>query len=369
MRGTGIRFHAGTPTHYGDGGGALFNPDADPFDPAGLMLVKDRNSQEWADRYCGGRREDGLLASPWQSEFMMFIGQGLVMAARGEIELPAGAFLEPGSFDRNPTLKERADAEYMVSAAWVGEVWKRAIPIEPGDGKTAQTAMPVNRPDVPYKFFTEPNARLKSITMYYQNTAPTATGLSPRWPIDTPGGPSGEAEARLALAKAEAEAIRKLLPAKGGKPMQLLVQALLPRLEKIAALCIPLLLALALAGCGSSGVFRTLFTGVSSADAEFSGVKSGPAISAAGAINPEAGQLSSLLTALGQGDPLSQYLGVIMPVLLLNETQPRWIICSDKLIVKCQGIPLNAKVQFSGKPIGPGLLWRPTRLTAEGYDD
>lgn len=368
MRGTGIRFAAGTPTRF-TGGSARFFPAADPYDETGDRLLVERRSQVWADRYTGGNVAVTFNEAPWQPEWMMWVGPGLADAAAGKIPLPDGARREPGDWDNIPTERERADAEYMVTEDWLREVVFNAIPIEPGDGKSPGTAMPVNRPTQPLKCFMEQHPRF-GYNLYFENTAPGATGFDPRWPVDQrPGAGSGEAEKKLAAAKVEADAIRKLLPAQGGLPMQKLVKAILPHLDKISSLCLLLAVLLALSGCGSSGVFRTLFTGVSSADAEFSGVKSGPAISAAGAINPEAGQLSSLLTALGQDDPLSQYLGVIMPVLLLNETQPRWILCSDEMIKKCQGIPLNAKVRFSGKAIGPGLLWRPTRLTAEGYDD
>lgn len=129
------------------------------------------------------------------------------------------------------------------------------------------------------------------------------------------------------------------------------------------------LLCLSLSACGSSGIFRMLFTGVSSADIEFSGIKSGPVISAASAINPEAAQISNLISAFGQENPLNQYLGVLMPVLMIDTTEPRWILCTDEWIKKCSAIPLNAKIQFSGKVVGPGLVFKPTRLTAEDFDD
>jgi hypothetical protein len=370
-RGTGIRFHPGTPTQF-NGGSARFNPEADPYDATGDRLLVERRSQVWADRYTGGDVSVTFNEAPWQPEWMMWMGAGLADAAAGKIPLPAGAYREPGEWDGIPTERERADAEYMVTADWLREVVFNAIPIEKGDGKSPGTAMSVNRPTQPLKYFLEQHPRF-GYTLYFENTAPGATGFDPRWPVDQrPGGGNGEAEKKLATAKAEAEAIRTKLPTGGGLPMQKLVKAITSHLDKISTLSLLVtlvLLTLTLSGCGTSGVLRTLFTDVSSADAEFSGVKSGPAVSAASTINPDAGRLSSILTALGQDDPLSQYLGVVMPVLLLNETEPRWILCADKLIKKCQGIPLNAKVQFSGKAIGPGLLWRPSRLTAEGYDD
>lgn len=245
-RGTGIRFRAGTPTQY-DGGGAQFNPDADPFDAAGLLLIKDRNSQVWADRYCGGRLEDVYKASPWQSEFMMWIGQGLARAAKRELELPAGAYIEPGDWDNDPTLRERADAEYMVSEQWMAEVWKAIIPVEPGDGKTPQTAMSVTRPDNRYKYFTEPNARFSSITMYFKNTAPGASGVDPkaRWPKDqipsdtgqkapTDDGPIGMSEqGKLDQIKKAADDLRAKLPKGGGAPMRMLVGEVTKFLDRV----------------------------------------------------------------------------------------------------------------------------------------
>lgn len=139
--------------------------------------------------------------------------------------------------------------------------------------------------------------------------------------------------------------------------------------HRFVSLTCLLTLCLTLSACGSSGIFRTLFTNVSSADIEFSGIKSGPVISAASAINPQAAQLSTLLSTLGQDNPLNQYLGVLMPVLMIDATEPRWILCTDEWVAKCEGIKLNAKVQFSGKVIGPGLVFKPTRLTAEQFDD
>lgn len=126
------------------------------------------------------------------------------------------------------------------------------------------------------------------------------------------------------------------------------------------------LLCLSLSACGSAGIFRTIFTGVTSADAEFTGFKSGEPIPAA-TISPQAGQISSIFVALGQEDPLAQYVGTLMPVLVPGEPLPRWIHCTDEFWVKCKNIPLNTKVEFSGKPAGP--WWKPTRLVAEGFDD
>lgn len=369
QRGTGIRFAPGTPTQY-NGGAARFNPNADPYDAAGDRLLVERRSQVWADRYTGGDLSRVFDEAPWQPEWMMWVGPGLADAAAGKIPLPQGSTVAPGDWDGVPTERERADAEYMVTREWLSGVVFSAIPIEPGDGKSPATAMPVNRTTQPLKYFIEQHPRFGYL-LYFENTAPGASGFDPKWPLDQRPGGDGEVEKKLAEIRAAGEKLRAKLPERGGLSMQALVKNVAAFLDKIKALALLLAVLGALSGCGSSGVFRTLFTGVTAADAEFSGVKSGPAISAAGAINPEAGQLSSVLAALGQGDPLSQYLGVIMPVLMLNETQPRWILCAGDamMIKKCRGIPLNAKVQFSGQAIGPGLLWRPTRLTAEGYDD
>lgn len=127
------------------------------------------------------------------------------------------------------------------------------------------------------------------------------------------------------------------------------------------------LLALTTVGCSA---FRALnpFDSVSAADAEFTGVKSGPVVGVtptlAGALpDPRASALADLLGAFGQSDPV----GVLMPVSLVGETAPRWVLCADRFREKCQQIPVNSVIHFAGRPAG--IFWRPSRLTADGFND
>lgn len=115
--------------------------------------------------------------------------------------------------------------------------------------------------------------------------------------------------------------------------------------------------------------------GVTPADAEFSGVKSGEPISltahlakAVSQTEPRAQNIANLLSVLnifGVDDPL----GVLLPITLVGETNPRFVICERELVVKCKNIPLNAKVNFAGEAVGGGVLWRPKRLTADNFND
>lgn len=133
--------------------------------------------------------------------------------------------------------------------------------------------------------------------------------------------------------------------------------------RQILAKSLVVLAVLGLTGCSA---LRTLVPGgVTAADAEWSGVKSGPPVSIVGAIDPRAATVAALLEGLGQEDPV----GVLLPLTLIGETKPRWVLCADELAAKCREIPLNAKVKFSGQPIGPGLLWKPSRLVADDFND
>lgn len=113
-----------------------------------------------------------------------------------------------------------------------------------------------------------------------------------------------------------------------------------------------------LPGCAT---FRAVMPGgVSPSDAEWDGVKTGEVVSIASQLDPRAAALETVLGLLGQGTQL----GVLMPVTVAGETQPRWILCLGDFTAKCAGIPINSAVHFAGSPIGPGLVWRPSRLTA-----
>lgn len=119
------------------------------------------------------------------------------------------------------------------------------------------------------------------------------------------------------------------------------------------------LLSLSTMSCAS---LRALMPGgVTPSDAEWTGVKSGPPVSVASSLDPRAAALDTILGLIGQGNSL----GVVMPVLLPGETQPRWILCTGDFTQKCVNIPINTKVKFAGSPIGPGILWKPSRLTVD----
>ena len=130
-----------------------------------------------------------------------------------------------------------------------------------------------------------------------------------------------------------------------------------------AALSLVLLLLLPLlTGCAT---MRAIIPGgVTAADAEWSGVAGAP-ISVVGSIastakpdDPRIAAAVALLQLAGLQDPL----GVLLPVTPPGETAPRWVLCTAEWAAKCQAVPLNAHVEFGGSPIGPGVLWRPSRL-------
>lgn len=139
--------------------------------------------------------------------------------------------------------------------------------------------------------------------------------------------------------------------------------------EKSRARTLPMpvvLLALTVLSLSGCATWRALVPGgVLATDSEWSGIKSGQPVSITASLDPRAAPLGPLLALLGQSDPL----GVLLPVTLVGETQPRWVVCDTDLAAKCVSIPLNAEVHFAGTPIGPGLLWKPKRLTAANFND
>jgi hypothetical protein len=162
----------------------------------------------------------------------MWLGEALKMAKDGRVPMPDGAYQEKGDFDGESTLWERTVLEYCGDDRWFGLVQRNVLPVEKGDGKTPQTAMPTNRPSTPFKYFTEQHRF--GYTIYFHNTAPGAIGADPRWPKDhipkqegagggggTPTG-GGETE-KLDRLKQAAEALRAKLPKAGGAPMRMLV--------------------------------------------------------------------------------------------------------------------------------------------------
>lgn len=123
-------------------------------------------------------------------------------------------------------------------------------------------------------------------------------------------------------------------------------------------------------GCSALRVLNP-FDNVHAADAEWDGVKSGEVISLtatlASAVSGEGrtSVLASILAALGASDPL----GVLLPVSIVGDPIPRYILCTEAYYQKCKGIPINAKIHFAGRPLGSGSLWSPSRLTAENFND
>lgn len=120
------------------------------------------------------------------------------------------------------------------------------------------------------------------------------------------------------------------------------------------------ILAILFTSCAS---MRAIFPGgVTASDAEWSGIKTGPAVSIIGSLDSRVAPLAAIAAAFGQNDPI----GVLLPLTPAGDTSPRWVICSEKLAAVCNGIPINTRVHFAGQAVGPGVLWRPTRLRAEG---
>lgn len=131
-----------------------------------------------------------------------------------------------------------------------------------------------------------------------------------------------------------------------------------------------LALTLSLTGCttaarlarplGQAGA--ALFTSATFADLKLTGIKTGPAISLqaepAGAPLDDA-TLQAINQIRRQGP-----VGVLLPVTEVGETTPWWIFCpAGALQARCEEIPPNARVNFSGQPLGHGMVLLPNRLT------
>jgi hypothetical protein len=125
------------------------------------------------------------------------------------------------------------------------------------------------------------------------------------------------------------------------------------------------LLALALTGCGTGTRLQqagaTLFTAAKLSDLKLVGVKTGPAVpvqaAPAGSTDDATRQLFAQL--LSQGP-----VGVLLPISEVGKTTPWWIFCpAGDLQARCEEIPPNARVTFSGQPLGHGTVLLPTRLT------
>ena len=107
------------------------------------------------------------------------------------------------------------------------------------------------------------------------------------------------------------------------------------------------------------------FTSATLADLQLIGIKTGPLIplqaTPDGAspliLGEEARQ--DLAGVFGQAP-----LGVLLPITRVGETTPWWIFCpAGELQKRCEEIPPNARVNFTGHPLAGGVLLLPTRLT------
>lgn len=138
------------------------------------------------------------------------------------------------------------------------------------------------------------------------------------------------------------------------------------RIKFAASALIVVLLSILLSGCATLRALNP-FDSVTASDIEFSGKKTGEVmpltVSLAGVLDERLGSIAQLLSSLGQDDPL----GVIMRLDVVGEISPRYILCTEQWVAKCKGIVVNDTVHFAGKPAG--LYWRPSRLTAEHFND
>jgi hypothetical protein len=130
---------------------------------------------------------------------------------------------------------------------------------------------------------------------------------------------------------------------------------------------VPLLAALGTAailstGCGTltrlaqplSQAGTALFTSTTLSDLVLTGVKSGPLVPVQAApssgLDPENGVPSTT--------------GVLLPITQVGETTPWWIFCpAGPLQKRCEEVPANARVTFTGRPLGRGTLLLPSRIT------
>jgi hypothetical protein len=130
---------------------------------------------------------------------------------------------------------------------------------------------------------------------------------------------------------------------------------------------------LVLTGCGTvnrltgplTQAATALFTSATLADLQMVGVKTGPLVpvqadtgTSSAILGPDIQQ--ELAGVLGQAPPL----GVLLPITRVGETEPWWIFCpAGELQKRCEEIPPNARVSFTGHPLGRGAVLLPTRLT------
>jgi hypothetical protein len=139
-----------------------------------------------------------------------------------------------------------------------------------------------------------------------------------------------------------------------------------PQIPTLAAFMTAVLL---LTGCGTvsrltaplSQAAAALFTSATLADLQMVGIKTGPLVpvQAAPSTDPDTGT-PELTQLLGEGPAV----GVLLPITRVGETTPWWIFCpAGELQKRCEEIPPNARVTFTGHPLGRGAVLLPTRLT------
>ena len=141
---------------------------------------------------------------------------------------------------------------------------------------------------------------------------------------------------------------------------------------RLPLLAVPFFLTLTLTGCGTltrlQQVGQTLFTAAKLADLKLIGVKTGPVVplqatpapaTPAGTTAADEATRQAATQLLGQGS-----LGVLLPFTEVGKTTPWWIFCpAGEMQTRCEAIPSNARVTFSGQPLGRGTVLLPTRLT------
>lgn len=132
------------------------------------------------------------------------------------------------------------------------------------------------------------------------------------------------------------------------------------RSNPVPLLAVLVTLVLGLTGCGTltrlaqplGQASTALFTSTSLSDLVLTGVKTGPLVPVQAAPSSE--------LDLG-GTPTA---GVLLPITQVGETTPWWIFCpAGPLQKRCEEVPANARVTFTGRPLGRGSLLLPSRLT------
>jgi len=141
---------------------------------------------------------------------------------------------------------------------------------------------------------------------------------------------------------------------------------------RLPALAAAFFLTFTLTGCGTvtrlQQAGQTLFTAAKLADLKLIGVKTGPAVplqAAPGLVTSatttaaDEATRQTVAQLLGQGP-----VGVLLPITEVGKTAPWWIFCpAGDMQTRCEQIPPNARVTFSGQPLGRGTVLLPTRLT------